>query len=504
MTGTDVEGSMIEGLHPIAGSYRPAASSQPLLVDHIAQLCAGAFAEFCAIYLRGATAPVAFFTRTPGQYASLREAPFDDLFLERARDAGLGRVLHQPLLIDGNPAGYVVLGTNGSNTATEVNPTICDAVATIISSALAQASLLDHHHRVSERLQRAMLPSRLVEADGITFDAAYRPASHDAEVGGDWYDVFEIGNGTIGISIGDVTGHGLEAAVTMSEIRGAIRAAAATQTSPAALLNAVEAMVSTQGSGIASAIVGIYDPVTHVLRYASAGHPSPVLVTSNGLAYFLTGGGVLLGLGTPAASDEHVITLAPGSTFFMYTDGLTEQGRDLASGEECLISTLQALSASDDLAPHRVHAEIIGEGPSIDDCATLMLQRHQSTAAPLERYTFSALPNFARLARDATRSYAERAGFARERVFDVIVAVGEAVANAIEHGSRADGALFVLELSTVDDEMVVRVESSGHWRSTPSQGERGRGVQIMRACASRVQLASTVDRTRLMLTFARL
>jgi len=396
-----------------------------------------------------------------------------------------------------------VLGTSASSSVTEVNPAICDAVAVILSSALAQASQLAHHHRVSERLQRAMLPSRLAEAEGVTFDAAYHPASHDAEVGGDWFDAFETGDGTIGISIGDVTGHGLEAAVTMSEIRGAIRAAAATQTSPALLLNAVEALVSTQGTGIASAIVGIYDPASHVLRYASAGHPPPVLVTSTGVAYFLAGGGVLLGLGTPAASGEHVITLAPGSTFLMYTDGLTEQTHDLVAGEGRLLSTLEAMSAREELDPHELHAQIIGDGPTIDDCATLMLRRDRSAAAPVERYIYSALPKFARLARDATRAYAERSGLTRERVFDVMVAAGEAVANAIEHGSRADDAVFVLELATVDDEMLVRIESSGHWRSTPSRSERGRGVQIMRACAEHVQITSTVDRTLLTLTFAR-
>ncbi len=494
---------MIEGLHPIESSYRPAASAQPPIVDHIAQLCAGAFAEFCAVYLRGATPPAVFFTRIPGQYAALRDVPFDDLFTERARDAGLARVLHQPLLIDGNVVGYVVLGTSASKTITEINPTICDAVAVILSSALAQASQLAHHHRVSERLQRAMLPSRLVEAQGITFEAAYRPASLDAEVGGDWYDVFEIGNGTIGISIGDVTGHGLEAAVTMSEIRGAIRAAAATQTSPPALLDAVEAMASVQGTGIASAIVGIYDPRTHVLRYACAGHPPPVLVTSSGVAYLLAGGGVLLGLGLKAGSPERTLTLAPGATIFLYTDGLTEHTHDLVAGEERLLSALESMAEGKEHGPHALHAQIIGDGPSIDDCASLMLRRHETPAAPTERYVFSALPNFARLARDATRSYAERAGLPPARVFDVIVAAGEAVANAIEHGSRAPDATFGLELASVDGDVLVRVESHGHWRTTPSQTERGRGIQIMRACAQHVEIASTVERTKLTLAFAR-
>ena len=494
---------MIEGLYPIESSFRPAASTQPPIVDHVAQLCAGAFAEFCAVYLRGATAPAAFFTRVPGQYASLRDAPFDDLFTERAREAGLGRVLHQALIVDGNPVGFVVLGTSGSTAITEVNPAICGAVALILSSALAQASQLAHHHRVSERLQRAMLPSRLVEADGILFDAAYRPASLDAEVGGDWYDAFEIGNGTIGISIGDVTGHGLEAAVTMSEIRGAIRAAAATHRSPSGLLNAVEAMVSTQGTGIASAIVGIYDPRTHVLRYACAGHPPPVLVTSAGVAYLLAGGGVLLGLGLAAASPERSITLAPGSTIFFYTDGLTEHTHDLVAGEERLLGVLESMAAKHELGAHELHAQIIGDGASIDDCASLMLRRDIAVAAQAEHYTFSALPHFARLARDATRSYVERAGLAPDKVFDVVVAAGEAVANAIEHGSRAPDATFGLELASVDSEVLVRVESHGHWRSTPSQSERGRGIHIMRACAQHVEITSTVDRTQLILSFAK-
>ena len=348
-----------------------------------------------------------------------------------------------------------------------------------------------------------MLPSRLVEADGIFFDAAYRPASLDAEVGGDWYDAFEIGNGTIGISIGDVTGHGLEAAVTMSEIRGAIRAAAATHRSPSGLLNAVEAMVSTQATGIASAIVGIYDPRTHVLRYACAGHPPPVLVTSAGVAYLLAGGGVLLGLGLAAASPERSITLAPGSTIFFYTDGLTEHTHDLVAGEERLLGVLESMAAKHELGAHELHAQIIGDGASIDDCASLMLRRDIAVAAEAEHYTFSALPHFARLARDATRSYVERAGLAPDKVFDVVVAAGEAVANAIEHGSRAPDATFGLELASVDSEVLVRVESHGHWRSTPSQSERGRGIHIMRACAQHVEITSTVDRTQLILSFAK-
>ncbi len=493
---------MIEGLDPIESRPRSSASPQPLIVDHIARLCADALADLCAVYVRSSPGgPVAFFTRVPGEFAALREATFDDLYTERAREAGIDRLVYQPLVVEGTTIGSVILGTSASNLLTEVTPAIAQTVSAILSSAMAQASQLSFHHRVSERLQRAMLPERLVQVDGLAFDAAYRPASRDAEVGGDWYDAFEAGNGKIGISVGDVTGHGLEAAVTMSEIRGAIRAAAAMHGSPAALINAVETMVSAQGLGVASAIVGIFDPATRVLRYACAGHPPPVLVTAKGDAYLLPGGGLLLGLGQPAASPERTITIAPGASCFFYTDGLTEHERDLLAGEERLLAAIEYLAQRDLISARDLHAQIIGDAANLDDCATLVLRLHDDEAAPLERYTFSALPSSARLARDSIRSYAERRGVAPVRAFDLILAAGEAVANAIEYGARGPETTFSVELSTSEDGVVVRVESDGHWRSSPSHEDRGRGIAIMRACAKHVEVSSTSERTLLTLAF---
>ncbi len=494
---------MIEGLDPIESRDRSSGSSQPLIVDHIARLCADAFADLCAVYLRSSPGgPIAFFTRVPGQFAGLDSATFDDLYSERAREAGIGSLVYQPLVVEGNTIGSVILGTSATNVLTQVTPAIAQTVSSILSNAIAQASQLSHHHRVSERLQRAMLPERLVQVEGLAFDAAYRPASRDAEVGGDWYDAFEVGGGKIGISVGDVTGHGLEAAVTMSEIRNAIRAAAAIHSSPAALLNGVETMVSSQGIGVASAIVGIFDPATRVLRYACAGHPPPVLVTAKGDAHLLPGGGLLLGLGEPAASPERTITIAPGASCFFYTDGLTEHERDLLAGEERLLAAIEYLAKRDLLSARDLHAQIIGDAANLDDCATLVLRLDNDAAAPLERYTFSALPSSARIARDSIRSYAERRGLDSVHVFDLILAAGEAVANAIEYGARGPETTFSVEVSTSEDEVLVRVESDGHWRSTPSHDDRGRGIAIMRACAKHVELSSTSERTLLTLAFA--
>lgn len=489
---------MIDGLDSLDGRYRVSPVPQVTIVEQIARLCTSAFADLCAVYLRDAPgAPVIFSTRTEGQYAGLRDAALDDLYAERVREAGVERLLQCPLLVDGIPIGGVVLG------GTSVTPATCETVAGILSNAIAQARQLEHHHRVSDRLQRAMLPETLIEADGTRFDAAYSPASREAEVGGDWYDAFDTAGGLIGISVGDVTGHGLEAAVAMSEIRRAIRVASGTHSSPAAILDAVESMVSSQEIGMASAIVGVYDPASGVLRYACAGHPHPVLVTPTGDAYLLPGGGTLLGLGASPASAVRTVTLAPGASCYFYTDGLIEHHRDVTDGEERLLAALESMAQEGTLDAATLHAKIIGgDGRSIDDCATLVLHRRDiGGVKPVERYTFSSLPSAARLAREAIRHYAQRLGLSDEARFDLLVASGEAVANAIEYGDPSPEATFAVEAVNAGGEIVLHVESRGHWRTAPSGSDRGRGLRIMRACAKDVEVSSTAERTRLTLAF---
>ncbi|HTV93425.1 MAG TPA: SpoIIE family protein phosphatase [Verrucomicrobiae bacterium] len=493
---------MIRDLVPLEGSQRAPMSTKPRIVENVARLCADAFADLCAVYLFGSpSGPVVFCTRVPGAFPALQDAPLDGSYIKLAQEAGLAPPVCQPLIVDGAPAGSVVLAS-AREASSSVTPAMALMVATILSEAIGQGALLAHHHRVSERLQRAMLPERLVQGPGISFDAAYWPASRDAVVGGDWYDAFEVSDGKIGISVGDVTGHGLEAAVTMSEIRSAIRAAAATHQSPSALLNAVESMVSSQCIGVASAIAGIFDPVTGILRYACAGHPPPVLVTASGVAYILPGGGLLLGLGEPVASGVRTVTIAPGASCYFYTDGLTEHARDPVAGEEQLVAAIEHLAATDTLDAHELHMRIIAEGPNLDDCATLLLRRAAAPPMPVERYTYSAVPNSARIARDAIRSYAEQHGMNRADSFDIVLAAGEAIANAIEYGAHSPEGTFTVELVRDDAELQVSVESEGHWRSTPSHKDRGRGMQIMRACAKNVEVSSTAERTHLTLAFS--
>ena len=478
-----------------ADAWRALHAQPAPLVTSIAALCIASGASLIGLY--ASEHPDRPLVLQLGERAPdiLRTCALDfETILRTARECGL-RIRRHPIL---DADGTLAIALFGTSYDDALDDKVVGIAASLFGSALTLGNQLAHHSRVSNRLQRALLPAKLVHADEIVFDAAYIPASNEAEVGGDWYDTFEVGNGCIGISVGDVTGHGLDAAVTMSEMRHAIRAAASAHSSPTAILNAVDAMATSQETGIASAIVGIIDPATSVMRYASAGHPAPIFVTSAGSSYVLPGGGSLLGLGLSGASPERTITLLSGARCVFYTDGLTEHNRDVIAGEELLLRELDVLAAKNAVGAASIHERVIGSSPR-DDCATLVVS---SLAKPLpyERHVFTSVPSSARLFRDAVRTFVNRAGISGDQQFSIIVAAGEAIANAIEHGDSDASGSTILEMTHENGELHLNVESRGHWRNTDSEN-RGRGVTIMRAYARRLSISSTSARTRVSLTF---
>ncbi len=502
---TDLSEQLYAGLARISGQPVSTALGHGLrIATQASELCVAAFADFCAIYLRNkGPYAVSFSCRDDAEFGDLSSLSYDNLLLERARAAGPSTLIEEPLIVGGRQIGMLVLGISVPDTLSRVGGATLPLIATILATSIDQAEELEHHYMVSKRLQKAMLPARLVQAEGHSFDAAYRPASDEADVGGDWYDAFELGSGKIGISVGDVTGHGLEAAVAMSEIRRALRAAAATTDSPKALLNYVDGIVSTEGIGMATAIVGIYDVSTNVLRYASAGHPPPVLLSASKRAQFLPGGGLLLGLGGNPSSDDYTVTLSPGTSCFFYTDGLLEYSRDVIAGERALLAALERIAIAGTPTADALHAEIFSDIVNTDDSATLALHHSEALDVARERFEFSGIPICAGLARESLRHFCERNAIFGEHQYDVLSAVGEAVANAIEHGTQGSQHTFVIDLDARADELVIHVDSYGHWRMFTPRDERGRGIPIMRSCSKRVEISSTHERTRITLTFDR-
>jgi anti-sigma regulatory factor (Ser/Thr protein kinase) len=469
----------------------------------VTQLCVAQFADFCSVYLRSTgPVPVALAGREGVDLGTLRALSRDDAFVDTARTAGLATILEEPLVASGRVVGTFVVGLAPLRRFSAANRRAVAHFASILSIAIDQAEQLALHYHVSKRLQRALLPSRLASVDGATFDAAYLPATAGTDVGGDWYDTFDAGNGLVGISAGDVVGHGIEAAVAMSEIRGAIRATAATTHSPSAVLRIVDELMCARSMGMATAIAGFYDPATGVLRYASAGHPPPVLRWPSGRAIPLPGGGLILGLGGGNASNDVTVTIPRGATLLLYTDGLLEYGRDVIQGERTLLNAVSRLAPGAGYA-ERLHAALFEDGvENADDCATLALHR-SGDAAKRELLVYSSIGACAGLAREAVGHFSSAFIPEGDRRYEIVSAVGEAVANAIEHGESQNGSVFHIHAAVRSDDLVLEVRNPGHWRSFTPSIDRGRGLHIMRTYAQKLEISSAQDETRVKLTFAR-
>jgi hypothetical protein len=195
----------------------------------------------------------------------------------------------------------------------------------------------ENQKRISDALQTAFLIKHLPVAPNLGLHATYVPATSEAQVGGDWYDAFELPDKRILFSIGDVAGHGLDAAVVMSRARQAIIAAALHENDPARVLERANAAILLQESRMVTAICGYIDPATLEIVYATAGHPPPILARPNLPSITLPYDGLPLGIIANATYRTFVATASDGAVMVLYTDGVIEHKRDLIQGTARLL-----------------------------------------------------------------------------------------------------------------------------------------------------------------------
>jgi sigma-B regulation protein RsbU (phosphoserine phosphatase) len=200
-------------------------------------------------------------------------------------------------------------------------------------------------HEIARRLQESMLTGDLPQAPGLAVAATYRPAVRGLQVGGDWYDAFWLGEGHLGLVVGDVVGRGIEAAATMGQLRSATRALAATGLRPAALLEALDAFADRHRVGVMATLVfADLDLTDRTLSFACAGHPPPVLARGDDPPEFLWGGRSMpinAQGGGHRERTEADCDLRVGGLFLLYTDGLVEhRGSDLDEGMQKLLGAV--------------------------------------------------------------------------------------------------------------------------------------------------------------------
>ena len=230
------------------------------------------------------------------------------------------------------------------------------------SLAIANARRFERERHVALTFQNAALVSDLPTGSGYRFDAIYEAGRAEALVGGDWYDAFRLADGRFVVSIGDVVGSGLQAAIAMVNVRQTMRGVAQVHPDPALMLEAAERTLRAQHPDrYVTAFVGVLDPVTQQCAYANAGHPGPYLRLPDGALVQIPGGGVPLGLGFSSSIEVRQFVLPPGSVLVLYTDGLIEATRDMLEGERRLELVLRdpALPQRDRVAQY-LHDAVLG------------------------------------------------------------------------------------------------------------------------------------------------
>lgn len=306
----------------------------------------------------------------------------------------------------------------------------------------------ERERRASLAFQEAALPSELPTIPGFKFDAVYRASGSETQVGGDWYDVFRLVDGRIVVTIGDVLGTGINAAVAMNAIRNALRGAAQIFPEPAAMLDAAErTLESEQHDGMVTAFIGILDPVTMSLSHANAGHPTPLLRDASGIVREVAGEpAVPLGVRGFAASSEgtQTLDLDEPSMLLLYTDGLIEAGRDVVAGYAALVEAFSGDAMVSSSNPASALLEQLIDGPSADDVAILAV-RIESASGQVRRigghlhehWEVNALDAEAvGSARGEYASILREHGLAEQDVITGELVLMELIGNVLRHGGE--------------------------------------------------------------------
>lgn len=243
-----------------------------------------------------------------------------------------------PLIASGRPVGSCILGFERPRTFSAEERTVLTSLAGLIAQALERARRYDTEAALARGLQEALLPHRLSSHAQVATSGRYLPGTQGMDVGGDWYDVIEAGDG-LALVIGDVQGHGVQAAATMGQLRSAVRAFAFGDHAPHQVLSGTNRLLIDLDPGqFASCCYVRVDPVTGHARAARAGHPQPLLRHPDGRTDILDlPGGLVLGVDPEARYPVTHLRLEPGAVLALYTDGLVERpGADIDDGIEAL------------------------------------------------------------------------------------------------------------------------------------------------------------------------
>jgi PAS domain S-box-containing protein len=359
--------------------------------------------------------------------------------------------------------------------------------------ALSRARAYDEQRTVAVTLQRSILgPSSLPAG----FAVRYEPAQ--LEVGGDWYDVIDLGADRVGLVVGDCVGRGLGAASVMGQLRSAARALLLRANSPVQVLTALDDFArTTPDSACTTVLCAVVDRTTGELTYSSAGHPPGIVARPDGWHDLLDQAtSVPLLVSHPAVRTEATTRLPPGATLLLYSDGLVERRSEpIDTG---LARAADVLAAGLDLPEEYLADRLLAQVPpeSGHDDVVVLLYRHHGPAVRRFTRSFPAAATELAPTRQELRSWlvgtSHNGEIDADTVDRVVLAVSEACSNAVEHGYRNDpGGTVHLSAMREEDTLSVVVSDAGEWLDPVTPTNRGRGLPIMSSVSDTFSLDTT-------------
>ncbi|AWW37811.1 serine/threonine protein phosphatase [Streptomyces cadmiisoli] len=365
-------------------------------------------------------------------------------------------------------------------------------LATHSALGIDKAVLYGREAYIADELQRTMLPETLPQPTGVRLASRYLPAAETARVGGDWYDAIPLPGSRVALVVGDVMGHSMTSAAIMGQLRTTAQTLAGLDLPPQEVLHHLDEQAQRLGTDrMATCLYAVYDPVSHRITVANAGHPPPVLLHLGGRAEVLrVPAGAPIGVG--GVDFEAVELDAPaGATLLLYTDGLVESRlRDVWTGIEQLREKLAAtaqLTGPDHPPPLEALCDevldMLGPGDRDDDIA-LLAARFDGIAPSDVAYWFLEPEE---MAPGKARRLVRRA-LARWELEDltdsVELLVSEVVTNAVRYASRPI-TLRLLRTDVLRCEVGDDVPQLPRLRQARATDEGGRGLYLVNRLARR-------------------
>jgi GAF domain-containing protein/anti-sigma regulatory factor (Ser/Thr protein kinase) len=423
-----------------------------------------------------------------GEARSVPDLKNSDVVSAYLRDAG-GSLIGVPLTVRGRVLGVMHVSSLTTSFFTEDDLELLTVAAERAAIAFERMMIYEREHEIAVTLQQSVLPGRLPEIERLDTAVRYLPGRNELEVGGDWYDVIELGHNRVGVVVGDVVGKGVIAASAMAQLRNALRVYALDGLKPSSVLSRLGELARTVGTPFATVAYMVIDHERGVCRYASAGHPPPLHLRKGWPPVYLEGGrSTPIGIGLDTRSRQASVELEPGDLLLLYTDGLVESRTlTLSEGMERLADAVEGGPEDlDELLDH------IGEQLAVDtrqDDVALVAIRW--LPAPSLALRLHADPTSLAEVRRELRGWLDRGGVESEEANDILVACSEACANAIVHATEPSRPDFEVMGTRANGEISLVVRDFGRWREPdPARDSGGYGLKLMEALMDDVQVTT--------------